>query len=67
MITRGSGRMKVGEDERDVAVGSMIFIPSNTEHGIVNTGEETLTYISAATPAFPVTEMYDAGQISLSP
>ena len=67
MITRGSGRMKVGEDERDVALGSMIFIPSNTEHGIVNTGEETLTYISAATPAFPVTEMYDAGQISLSP
>ena len=67
VITRGSGRMKVGEDERDVALGSMIFIPSNTEHGIVNTGEETLTYISAATPAFPVTEMYDAGQISLSP
>ena len=45
--------MKVGEDERDVAVGSMIFIPSNTEHGIVNTGTETLTYISAATPGFP--------------
>jgi mannose-6-phosphate isomerase-like protein (cupin superfamily) len=67
VITRGSGRMKVGEDERDVALGSMIFIPSNTEHGIVNTGTETLTYISAATPAFPVTEMYDAGQISLSP
>lgn len=67
VITRGSGRMKVGEEERDVSVGSMVFIPSNTEHGIVNTGDETLTYVSAATPAFPVTELYDAGQISLSP
>jgi mannose-6-phosphate isomerase-like protein (cupin superfamily) len=67
VITRGSGRMKVGDDERDVSVGHMVFIPSNTEHGIVNTGDEVLTYISAATPAFPVTEMYDAGQISLSP
>ena|SRR4249919_2907734 len=67
VITRGSGRMKVGEEERDVSAGCMVFIPSNTDHGIVNTGEETLTYVSAATPAFPVTELYDAGQISLSP
>ena len=67
VITRGSGRMKVGEEERDVSAGSMVFIPSNTEHGIVNTGDETLTYVSAATPEFPVTQLYDAGQISLSP
>ena len=67
VITRGSGRMKVGEDERDVAAGHMVFIPKNAEHGIVNTGDEVLTYVSAATPAFPVTELYDAGQISLSP
>jgi mannose-6-phosphate isomerase-like protein (cupin superfamily) len=67
VITRGTGRMKVGDDERDVGVGHMVFIPSNTEHGIVNTGDEVLTYVSAATPAFPVTELYDAGQLSLSP
>jgi mannose-6-phosphate isomerase-like protein (cupin superfamily) len=67
VITRGSGRMKVGEDEQDVTVGQLVFIPPNTEHGIVNTGDEVLTYVSAATPAFPVTELYDAGQLSLSP
>lgn len=67
VITRGSGRMKVGDQERDVTVGHMVFIPPKTEHGIVNTGDEVLTYVSAATPAFPVTELYDAGQISLSP
>jgi mannose-6-phosphate isomerase-like protein (cupin superfamily) len=67
VITRGQGRMKVGEDERDVREGQMVFIPPNAEHGIVNTGEGTLTYVSAATPAFPVTDLYDAGQLSLSP
>lgn len=67
MITRGQGRMKIGEDELDVREGQMVFIPPNAEHGIVNTGEDTLTYISPATPAFPVTPLYDAGQLSRSP
>jgi mannose-6-phosphate isomerase-like protein (cupin superfamily) len=67
VITRGQGRMRVGEDERDVHEGQMVFIPPNAEHGIVNTGEQTLTYVSAATPAFPVTDLYDAGQLSFSP
>ena len=67
VITRGAGRMRVGDDERDVGAGHMVFIPPNTEHGIVNTGDEVLTYVSAATPAFTVTELYDAGQLSLSP
>jgi mannose-6-phosphate isomerase-like protein (cupin superfamily) len=67
VITRGQGRMKVGDEEREVHEGQMVFIPPNQEHGIVNTGQETLTYVSAATPAFPVTDLYDAGQLSLSP
>jgi mannose-6-phosphate isomerase-like protein (cupin superfamily) len=45
----------------------MVFIPPNVEQGIVNTGDGPLTYVSAATPAFPVTDLYDAGQLSLSP
>jgi mannose-6-phosphate isomerase-like protein (cupin superfamily) len=67
VITRGSGRMRVGDEEREVRDGHMVFIPPDTEHGIVNTGEGVLTYISAATPAFPVTDLYDVGQLSLSP
>ena len=59
--------MKVGGDEREVSEGQMVFIPPNAEHGIVNTGEGPLTYVSAATPAFEVTDLYDAGQLSLSP
>jgi len=67
VITRGRGRMRVGEDERDVSEGQMVFIPPGVGHGIVNTGEGTLTYVSAATPAFAVTDLYEAGQLSLSP
>ncbi|HKH23033.1 MAG TPA: cupin domain-containing protein [Solirubrobacterales bacterium] len=67
VITRGQGRMKVGDDERDVHEGEMVFIPPDTDHGIVNRGDQVLTYVSAATPAFPVTDLYDVGQLSLSP
>jgi mannose-6-phosphate isomerase-like protein (cupin superfamily) len=67
IITRGAGRMIVGEEQREVSAGQMVFIPPEVEHGIVNTGDEVLTYVSAATPAFPVTDLYDAGQLSLSP
>jgi quercetin dioxygenase-like cupin family protein len=67
LITRGSGVMHVGDEDREVGVGNLIFIPPGIEHGIDNTGAEILTYVSAATPAFDVTSMYDRGQISLSP
>jgi mannose-6-phosphate isomerase-like protein (cupin superfamily) len=67
VITRGQGRMTVGEEARDVREGQMVFIPPEVEHGIVNTGDGVLTYVSAATPAFPVSDLYDAGQLSLSP
>ena len=67
LITRGSGVMHVGSEDQEVGVGDLIFIPSGMEHGIDNTGQEILTYIAAATPAFDVTSMYDRGQISLSP
>jgi quercetin dioxygenase-like cupin family protein len=67
LITRGSGLMHVGDEEREVGVGDLVYIPGGVEHGIDNTGDQTLTYISAATPAFDVTSMYDRGQISLSP
>ena len=62
VIVAGEGRMRVGDDEREVTVGDAVHIPSNTDHGIKNTGEETLEYVSAATPAIPherVEEFYE--------
>ena len=57
VILAGEGRMRVGDEERAVEAGDLIHIPANTEHGLENTGERTLEYVSAATPAFPTEEV----------
>jgi mannose-6-phosphate isomerase-like protein (cupin superfamily) len=62
IVVAGEGVMHVGGETRPVEAGDLVYIPSNTEHGIDNTGEDVLEYISAATPAFPrdqVKEFYD--------
>ncbi|TMT85922.1 cupin domain-containing protein [Haloterrigena sp. H1] len=62
VILSGTGVMTVGDEERAVAAGDLVHIPANTEHGLENTGDRTLEYVSAATPAFPaaeVDEFYD--------
>jgi mannose-6-phosphate isomerase-like protein (cupin superfamily) len=46
VITAGSGRMLVGEEERQVGPGDLVYVPSGTIHGIENVSEEMLTYIS---------------------
>ncbi len=53
VLVAGAGEMTVGEQTRSVAAGDCVHIPSNTTHGIENTGDEPLEYVSAATPAFP--------------
>lgn len=62
VVIAGEGLMRVGDDERRVTAGDAVHIPPNTEHGIENTGESTLEYVSAATPVIPnerVEEFYD--------
>ena len=44
--------MTVGEQTFEVAAGQSIFIPSNAPHGLQNTGDGVLRYLSAASPAF---------------
>ena len=63
VIVAGQGRMRIGEEERTVAAGDLIQVPSNLPHGIANTGDTPLGYISAATPSFSQTAFYDAGKI----
>ena len=57
VIITGEGVMSVGDDERAVEAGDLVHIPANTEHGLENTGDRTLEYVSAATPAFPDAEV----------
>jgi len=63
VIVQGVGEMQVGAEKKVVSTGDLVYIPSNFEHGIVNTGDDMLVYISAATPPFDLTEAYDRGQL----
>ena len=43
VVVRGQGRMRVGDEERTVAGGDMVFIPPGVVHSIENASEEVLT------------------------
>ena len=51
-ILEGGGAMTVGDETFAVSAGQNIFIPSNAPHGLQNTGDSVLRYLSAASPAF---------------
>ena len=51
-ILEGSGEMTVGDETMEVSAGMSIFIPSNEPHGLVNTTEGILRYLSAGSPPF---------------
>jgi mannose-6-phosphate isomerase-like protein (cupin superfamily) len=63
VIVAGRGRMLVGEEQKEVSAGELIYVPSGLMHGIENLGEDILSYVSAANPAFDYTEAYDRGQL----
>ena len=50
VVVRGRGLMRVGDEERSVAEGDLVYIPSNMTHSIENTSDRVLTYVSTATP-----------------
>jgi mannose-6-phosphate isomerase-like protein (cupin superfamily) len=58
VIVAGSGLMSVAGDEERVGPGDLVFIPPATEHGLLNDGDETLSYVSAASPAVSMEELY---------
>jgi len=51
-ILQGEGLMTVGVEEAHVGPGDCIFIPSETSHGLKNSGQTILRYFSAAAPSF---------------
>ncbi len=44
--------MTVDAEQRQVEAGDCIFFPSHSSHGLRNTGETVLRYLSAASPSF---------------
>jgi mannose-6-phosphate isomerase-like protein (cupin superfamily) len=51
-ILRGSGRMMVGSEVREVESGDAVFIPRGYTHTLENTGHEPMTLLLVCGPAY---------------
>ena len=51
-ITHGTGRMRIGNETRDVKPGDAIAIPPGQKHKLWNTGAETLRLLCCCAPAY---------------
>jgi len=52
VIVAGHGTMIVGDEERAVEAGTLVYIPPRTDHAIRATGDDRLVYISTTSPPF---------------
>ncbi len=52
VIIRGQGQMLLGDEERTVGEGTLVFVPPGTEHAIRNASPDPLVYVSATAPPF---------------
>ena len=51
-FTAGSGRMTLGDQERDVRAGDCVVIPPGVVHRLVNTGDTALVLLCCCAPAY---------------
>jgi mannose-6-phosphate isomerase-like protein (cupin superfamily) len=51
-VLRGSGRMTVGEESREVSAGDAVYIPRGLAHTLVNTGTEPMFILLVCGPAY---------------
>ncbi len=52
LFTSGVGRLRIGEDTRDVRAGDCAVIPPGEEHKLWNTGEEPLVLLCCCAPPY---------------
>ena len=52
VIVRGQGQMLLGDEERTVVEGTMVFVPPGADHAIRNASSGMLVYVSATAPPF---------------
>jgi mannose-6-phosphate isomerase-like protein (cupin superfamily) len=51
-ITHGTGKIRIGDEVRDVKVGDAVAIPPGSRHKLWNTGTETLRLLCCCAPAY---------------
>jgi mannose-6-phosphate isomerase-like protein (cupin superfamily) len=61
LFTSGRGRVRVGEEERQVESGDCVVIPPGTIHQLHNTGDIDLVLVCASSPAYSHDDTYLVG------
>jgi mannose-6-phosphate isomerase-like protein (cupin superfamily) len=51
-FTAGSGRLRIGDEERDVRAGDCAVIPPGAEHKLHNTGDDPLVLLCCCAPPY---------------
>lgn len=51
-FTAGEGRLRIGDEERDVRPGDCAVIPPGTEHQLTNTGDVPLVLLCCCAPPY---------------
>lgn len=51
-ITHGTGRIRIGEEVREVKAGDAVAIPPGQKHKLWNTGRETLRLLCCCAPCY---------------
>jgi len=51
-LTQGTGRIRVGDETREVKAGDAIAIPPGRKHKLWNTGDGLLHLLCCCTPAY---------------
>lgn len=54
LVISGSGLFTVGDESRTCGEGELILAPAGIPHGVINEGEELLTFLTVIAP-FPMT------------
>lgn len=52
LFTAGTGRMRLGDDERDVRAGDCVVIPPGVPHKLWNDGGEPLVLLCCCAPPY---------------
>ena len=51
-FTAGSGRMTLGDEEREVTAGDCVVIPPSEVHALLNPGDEARVLLCCCAPAY---------------
>jgi len=63
LFTAGRGRLRVGDDERDVEAGDCAVIPPGEVHQLHNTGDTDLVVVCACSPAYSHDDTFLDGDV----